>query len=67
MRWASIEKEISDRRQDLDALGPCLGDVLDHVVGVRLLGGQQRGHELDRIVTLEIGGLISDECVGGRV
>src|SRR5205823_14555923 len=52
-------------RQHGDAVGPRLGDVGDHLVGVVLLGGEQRGHELDGVVRLQPRGLVGDQAVSG--
>src|ERR1700757_680838 len=44
-----------------------LVDVLDLLFCVAGFGGEKRGHELDRIVRLEIGGLIREKRIGTRV
>ena len=54
-------------RHDLDPHRPTLFDVLHDLVGVPHFGGQQRGHELDGIVRLEVRGLVRDEPVGRGV
>ena len=58
---------VDVRRQHLDPHGAHLGDVLDHLVGVLHVLGQKRRHELHRIVGLEVGGVVGDQGVGGRV
>src|SRR5207249_5592524 len=51
------------RRHYLDTHRAALFDVLHDLVGVPHFGGQQGGHELDRIVRLEVRGLVGDEPV----
>ncbi len=51
-------------RLDCDAHLLTLADVLDDVLGLRGFGRQQRGHELDRIVGLEIGRVVCHERIG---
>ena len=53
------------RRQHGEAVGARLGDVRDHLVGIVLLRGEQRGHELDRMVRLQPGRLIRDQSIRG--
>ena len=56
-------------RQDLDAHLVALADVLDDLGRRPALGfrGQQGGHEVDRVVGLEVGRLVGQEGVGGAV
>src|SRR5262249_36215290 len=54
-------------RQDADAHFAALIDVLDDFGGVTGFRGKQRGHEIDRIVRLEIGGNKREIGVGGGV
>ena len=54
-------------RLDGDAHFAALVDVLHHVVGVAGDRGEQRGHELDRIVRLQIRRLVGEKRVGGGV
>src|SRR5207237_5786487 len=42
-------------------------DVLDDVVGVTDLRGEQRGHEVGGVVRLQPGGVVRDDRVGDRV
>src|SRR3954468_4974592 len=44
-----------------------LVDVLDHFVGAAGFSGEHGGHELDRIVRLEICSVIREQRIGGRV
>ncbi len=50
-----------------DAAGARLGDMGHHLVGVVLLAGEERGHELDRVMRLEPRRLVGDEPVSRRV
>ncbi len=52
------------RGKDLDPHGPAFGDVLDGLVLIPHVLGQEGGHKLDRIMGLEIGGLIGDHGIG---
>ena len=64
VRFAGVDA----RRQHLDAEPAGVGDVLDHdvaLVAVLDLAGQQRRHELRRVVGLEVGRLVGDVSVGG--
>ena len=54
-------------RDDGDVHLAALGDVLDDVFGLGGFAGEQRGHELDRVVGLEPGGVIGEQRVGGGV
>ena len=54
-------------RLHADAHRPAFLDVLHDLVGVAHFRGQQGGHELDRIVGLEVGGLVGDQPVGRGV
>ena len=51
----------------MDAHGAALVDVLDDLVRIRRFRGQQRSHELHRIVGLQVRGLIRDDGVCGGV
>src|SRR5258706_8159182 len=42
-------------------------DVLDYVIGAACDGRQQRSHELDREMRLEIRGLVGEKRIGGGV
>src|SRR5262249_416512 len=42
-------------------------DVLDHIVGVTGLRSEQRRHELNRIMRLEISGMVGEESVSCRM
>ena len=55
------------RRQHRDAHLAALVDVLHHLVGVARFRRQQRGHEVDRVVRLQVAGDVGQERVGGRV
>ena len=54
-------------RLHADAHRPAFLDVLHDLVGVAHFRRQQGRHELDRVVGLEVGGLIRDEPVGRGV
>ncbi len=54
-------------RQHLEAHGPRLADVLGELVGVGDLVGEVGGHELGRVVGLEVGGAVGDDAVGGSM
>ena len=54
-------------REDGDAHALAFGDKGGDLVGVVDFVRQDRGHELDRVVRLEVGGVIADEPVGGGV
>ena len=58
---------VEVRRQDLDAHAVALGNEDADLVGVVDFVGEQRGHELDRVVRLQIGGPIGDVAVTGGV
>ena len=60
-------RDVDVGRQHLDAQPRALGRILDHLVGVVQHAGQQGGHELGRVVALEVGGLVGDVGVAGRV
>ena len=55
------------RRQDGDVDFAALADVLDDVFGLAGFTGEQRGHELDRVVGFEPGGVVGEQGVGGGV
>ena len=54
-------------RQDLDRHPAALGDRGRDLLLVRAEGGQHRGHVLDRVVRLQVGGLVGDQPVAGGV
>src|SRR4029453_15498817 len=54
-------------RQHANAALTALGDVLERLVGVAPLHRQEPGHELFRIVRLQVGGLERDQRVRRRV
>src|SRR3954471_24629018 len=55
------------RGQHGNAVGPRLGDVRHHLVGVVLLRSQERRHELDGMMRLEPGRLVSDQTISRTV
>ncbi len=54
-------------RQDRDGHPAALGDRGRDLLLVRPEGGQHRGHVLDRVVRLQVRGLVGDEPVARRV
>ncbi len=54
-------------RDDGDVHLAAFGDVLHDVLGLRGFAGEQRGHELDRVVGLEPRRVIREQRVGGGV
>ena len=58
---------VDIRRQHRDADAPALGDRARHPLGVVAEGGEHAGHVLDRVVRLEIRGLVGDQPVAGGV
>ncbi len=59
---------VDVRRQHLDAQPAGVVDVLDQdvaLVAVVDLAGEQRGHELRRVVVLQVRGLVADLGIGG--
>ncbi len=54
-------------RKDRDAHAARFVDVFHDFLGVARFRGQQRGHELDRIMRFQIGGLIGEQRVGAGV
>ena len=54
-------------RKDGNAHAAGLVDVFDLLFGVTGFGSEQGGHELDRIVRLEPGGLVGEKSVGAGV
>ena len=62
-RWLRVDV----RRQDLDAHPAALGDGRRDLLLVRPERGQHRGHVVDRVVRLEVGGLVRDQPVAGGV
>ncbi len=58
---------VDVRRQHLDAHLPAVVDVLDHLVGVAGFRGQQRAHELQRIVRFQIRDDVRQIRIRGRV
>ncbi len=59
--------DLDVRRDDGDVHLAALADVLDDVFGLGGFAGEQRGHELDRIVRLEPRGVVREQSVSGRV
>ncbi len=55
------------RHPDLDAEAAALGDGRGDLLLVGAEGGQHARHVLDRVVRLEVGGLVGDEPVARRV
>ena len=55
------------RRADLDPQPPALGHHRGHLLGALPEAVEHRGHELDRVVGLEVGGLVRDQPVAGGV
>ena len=51
------------RAQHLDAQAAALGDGAGDLLGVVAERGEDAGHVLDRVVGLEVGGLVGDEAV----
>ena len=66
-----VELPLVDvRRQHLDPHPPAVVDVFDEELvplGAVHLGGEHGGHELGRVVGLEVGRLIGDQGIGGAV
>ena len=58
---------VDVRRPDLDAQAPALGDGGGHLLGVVPEGRQHGRHVLDRVVRLEVRGLVGDQPVAGGV
>ena len=54
-------------RQDLDPHPAALGDGGRDLLLVRAEGGQDRGHVVDRVVRLHVGGLVGDQAVARGV
>ena len=54
-------------RPDLDAQAPALGDGGRDLLRVVPEGGQHGRHVLDRVVRLEVRGLVRDQAVAGGV
>ena len=61
------ERGADVRRQDADSHVAALVEVQPHLVRVAQLCSEQGGHELHRVVRLEIGGDVGQEAVGGGV
>ena len=55
------------RGEHLDTHDARLVDVLHHLIGVARFRGQQRGHELDRVVRFQPRRLVGQQRVGTRV
>ena len=55
------------RRPDLDRHPAALGDRRGDLLLVGPERGQHRGHVVDRVVRLEVRGLVGDQPVAGRV
>ena len=58
---------VDVRRQDLDPEPAALGDRRRDLLGRVADRGQHAGHVLDRVVRLEVGGLVGDQAVARRV
>src|SRR3990167_6076094 len=58
---------IDVRGKNFDPSLATLRQVLDHLVGISHFGTQQGGHEFYRIMGLQIGGLVGDQGIGGRM
>ena len=58
---------IDIRGEDVDSAQPAIDDCGGHSFGVALHVDQQRRHVLERIVGLQVGGLVGDQPVRGRV
>ena len=61
------ERLLDVRHPDLDAQVPALGDDGGDLLGAAGEAVQHRGHELDRVVRLQVGRLVGDEPVAGGV
>ena len=59
--------DVDIRRLDRNSHLAALVDVLHHAIGVAGDGSKQRRHEFDRMVSLQIGSVISQQGVGRRV
>ncbi len=59
--------DVDVRRPDLDAQPPALGDRGRHLLGVVAEGGEHAGHVLDRVVRLQVRGLVRDQAVARGV
>ncbi|VCU09306.1 hypothetical protein RHODGE_RHODGE_02480 [Rhodoplanes serenus] len=60
-------RAVDRRRRHRDAEPLRLRAEIGELVGVAHVEGHRGGQELDRIVRLEVGGLVRDQRVGGRV
>ena len=63
----SVSGFVDVGAEDGDAVALGLGDELHHRVGVVLVAGEQRREELDRVVALQVGGLVGEQAVRGGV
>jgi hypothetical protein len=55
------------RRQDLDAHGPRLSDVLAELLRIRHVVGHHGAEELHRVIGFQVGRLIREHRIGGGV
>ena len=62
-----IARAVDVRRQERDAETHAFLAEEVELVGIADVEAHQRRHELDRVIGLEIGGLVGDERVGGGV
>ena len=60
-------REVDVRVQHLDAHRPALGEVDGGLLQAALHAGEQAGHVLDRVVGLQVRGLVGDQPVAVRV
>ena len=58
---------VDVRRQDRHLHVAALAEVRGHLVGILALDGQQRGHEVPRVVRLQIGRLVRQQRVRCRM
>ena len=66
--WREVQvADVDVGRKDLYAQVPAFVDVFHYLVAVVDLAGQQSRHEADRIVGLQVSGLVGQDRVGGRV
>jgi len=62
-----VKTFVDIRGQDRDTHLPTFRNILDNLLRVLRLTGEQGRHEFDREVDLEIGGLVSKKGVGSAV
>ena len=63
----SAAERLHVRRAHLDPQPPALGHHGGHLLGALAEAVEHRGHELDGVVRLEVGGLVRDQPVAGGV